>query len=112
MRYAQVTGRDIDRSRGGLICAPTWKTAERRFVGATVTGDGRAHDLSRLNGPILAPGFGAQGGTAADLAEVFGSSLPRVLASTSRDVLGAGPSPAGLRDAASRALDAVVAVLR
>ena len=81
-------------------------------VGATVTGDGRAHDLSRLNGPILAPGFGAQGGTAADLAEVFGSSLPRVLASTSRDVLGAGPSPAGLRDAASRALDAVVAVLR
>ena len=80
-------------------------------VGATVTGAGRAHDLSRLNGPILAPGFGAQGGTAADLAEVFGDALPRVLASTSREVLGAGPSASGLRDAAARAQDAVAAVV-
>jgi orotidine-5'-phosphate decarboxylase len=81
-------------------------------VGATATGDGRGHDLSRLNGPILAPGFGAQGGTAADLAAVFGGSLPRVLVSTSREVLGAGPAPSGLRDAAARALDAVAAVVR
>jgi orotidine-5'-phosphate decarboxylase len=80
-------------------------------VGATVTGDGRAHDFSRLNGPILAPGVGAQGGTAADLADVFGDALPRVLASTSREVLGAGPAPGALRDAAERARDAVAAVL-
>jgi orotidine-5'-phosphate decarboxylase len=81
-------------------------------VGVTVTGDGRAHDLSRLNGPVLAPGFGAQGGTAGDLAAVFGDALPRVLPSTSRDVLAGGPSAAGLRAAAARALDAVGAVLR
>jgi orotidine-5'-phosphate decarboxylase len=81
-------------------------------VGATVTGDGRAHDFSSLNGPILAPGIGAQGGTAADLAAVVGDALPWVLASTSREVLGAGPSPAALRDAAERTRDDVAAVLR
>jgi orotidine-5'-phosphate decarboxylase len=81
-------------------------------VGATVTGDGRAHDVSRLNGPILAPGMGAQGGTAADLATVFGDALGLVLPSTSREVLGAGPSVSALRDAAARASDAVSAVLR
>ena len=81
-------------------------------VGATVTGDGRAHDLSRLNGPVLAPGIGAQGGTAADLAAVFGDAVGHVLPSTSREVLGAGPSVSALRDAAARALDAVGAVLR
>jgi orotidine-5'-phosphate decarboxylase len=80
-------------------------------VGATVTGDGRAHDFSALNGPILAPGLGAQGGTAAGLAAVFGDALPRVLPSTSREVLAAGPSPAGLRDAAARARDELASAL-
>ena len=80
-------------------------------VGATVTGAGRAHDLSALNGPILAPGIGAQGGTAADLAAVFGSALPHVLPASSREVLAAGPAPTALRDAAERARDAVASVL-
>ncbi len=31
-------------------------------------------DLAAVNGPILAPGLGAQGGTAADLREVFGAA--------------------------------------
>ena len=81
-------------------------------VGATVTGDGRTHDLQGSTDRSSRPGFGAQGGTAADLAAVFGGALPRVLASTSREVLGAGPAPSGLRDAAARALDAVAAVVR
>jgi orotidine-5'-phosphate decarboxylase len=76
-------------------------------VGATVTGRGREHDLSTLNGPILAPGFGAQGGSAADLRAVFGAALGDVLPTTSRAVLDAGPAPAGLRDAAERARDQV-----
>jgi len=80
-------------------------------VGVTVTGEGRSHDLSALNGPILAPGIGAQGGTVADLEAVFGSALPHVLPSTSREVLAAGPSPSGLRAAAERARDAVAAAL-
>ncbi|GAA0372295.1 orotidine-5'-phosphate decarboxylase [Micromonospora gifhornensis] len=69
-------------------------------VGATVGETGC--DLSAMNGPLLAPGLGAQGATAADLRVVFGSSLPAVLPSYSREVLGAGPDPEALRAAADR----------
>jgi orotidine-5'-phosphate decarboxylase len=67
-------------------------------IGATA-----AHglDLHRLNGPILAPGLGAQGATTADLAERFAGALPAVLPSTSRDVLRHGPDPLALRAAAA-----------
>lgn len=71
-------------------------------VGATVGATG--HDLSRVNGPLLAPGLGAQGGRAADLRTVFGENLAAVLPSYSREVLNAGPDPAALRAAADRAL--------
>ncbi|MFB9236678.1 orotidine-5'-phosphate decarboxylase [Plantactinospora siamensis] len=71
-------------------------------VGATVGRTG--HDLSRVNGPLLAPGLGAQGGRAADLATVFGDRLSAVLPSYSREVLSAGPEPVALRAAAERAL--------
>jgi orotidine-5'-phosphate decarboxylase len=80
-------------------------------VGATITGAGRHHVFTDLNGPILAPGIGAQGATAADLRAVFGSAVPHVLPNTSREVLSAGPTVAGLRDAADRALEAVSAAL-
>ncbi|HEY3507337.1 MAG TPA: orotidine-5'-phosphate decarboxylase [Actinocatenispora sp.] len=68
-------------------------------VGATVTG-GPGHDLAKVNGPLLAPGLGAQGGTPADLARVFGSALGWVLPSYSREILQNGPDVAALRDAA------------
>ncbi|MFC4106079.1 orotidine-5'-phosphate decarboxylase [Micromonospora zhanjiangensis] len=71
-------------------------------VGATVGETG--HDLSRVGGPLLAPGLGAQGGSAADLRAVFGGALAAVLPSYSREVLGAGPTASGLRDAADRVL--------
>ena len=71
-------------------------------VGATIGATGI--DFSRLNGPILAPGIGAQGATAADLRTVFGAALPLVLPSTSREILTAGPEPIRLRTAATRAL--------
>jgi orotidine-5'-phosphate decarboxylase len=80
-------------------------------VGATVTGLGREHDLQALNGPILAPGIGAQGAAPADLEIVFGMARGDVLPSTSREVLGAGPSVQGLRDAAARTLGIVRPVL-
>jgi orotidine-5'-phosphate decarboxylase len=73
-------------------------------VGATVGGTGL--DLSRLGGPILAPGLGAQGARAADLRTVFGDHLDAVLPSYSREVLGAGPGIGDLRAAAERALAA------
>ncbi|MGH3736989.1 MAG: orotidine-5'-phosphate decarboxylase [Micromonosporaceae bacterium] len=69
-------------------------------VGATVGQTG--HDLSRVNGPLLAPGLGAQGGTPEDLREVFGTALPWVVPAYSREVLKHGPSQTGLRDAAAR----------
>ncbi|MET7970633.1 orotidine-5'-phosphate decarboxylase [Micromonospora sp. NPDC005305] len=71
-------------------------------VGATIGDTG--HDLTAVNGPLLAPGLGAQGATAADLRVVFGSALPSVLPSYSREVLGAGPDQAALRAATDRVL--------
>ena len=44
-------------------------------VGATIGETG--HDLSEVNGPLLAPGLGAQGGPAADLRAVFGDEPRR-----------------------------------
>jgi orotidine-5'-phosphate decarboxylase len=66
-------------------------------VGATV--DPAGHDLD-INGPVLAPGYGAQGGTVDDLRRVFGAGAGHVLPSTSRELLRAGP--AHLADAADR----------
>ncbi|WP_370248171.1 orotidine-5'-phosphate decarboxylase [Nocardioides sp.] len=65
-------------------------------VGATITPGG--HDLG-IDGPLLAPGFGAQGGTVADLHRVFGAAYPQVLPSSSREVLSRGPDVAALREA-------------
>jgi orotidine 5'-phosphate decarboxylase subfamily 2 len=61
-------------------------------------------DLGRLAGPVLAPGFGAQGGTAADLARIFGAVRRAVIPSTSREVLGRGPRIQALRSAATSAV--------
>ena len=73
-------------------------------VGATVS-PGEL-DLSRLNGPVLAPGFGAQGATVADLRALFGAAvgtgLPGVLPASSRDLLRHGPEQAALRQAVER----------
>ncbi|WP_067502472.1 orotidine-5'-phosphate decarboxylase [Actinoplanes sp. TFC3] len=78
-------------------------------VGATIGETG--HDLSKVNGPLLAPGLGAQGGDPAGLRAIFGESLRNVLPSYSREVLAAGPDPAALRAAADRATDACRAVI-
>ena len=55
-----------------------------------------------LNGAILAPGVGAQGGTADDVRRVFGAAARNVLPSVSREVLRHGPDPIALRDAVHR----------
>ena len=61
--------------------------------------------LDALNGPILAPGVGAQGGTAVDVRRLFGGVSRAVLPSVSRDVLRHGPDRAALRAAAARLVD-------
>ncbi len=73
-------------------------------VGATL-GDAGA-DLA-INGPLLAPGIGAQGATPADLPGVFGAAVGNVVPSVSRGVLRHGPDRAGLRDSAARFADEV-----
>ncbi|QNS07366.1 orotidine-5'-phosphate decarboxylase [Streptomyces xanthii] len=74
-------------------------------VGATL-GDLSSYELD-INGPLLAPGIGAQGATAADLPAVFGAAVRNVVPNVSRGVLKAGPSVAALRDAAVRFADEV-----
>ncbi|MFI6965466.1 MULTISPECIES: orotidine-5'-phosphate decarboxylase [unclassified Streptomyces] len=77
-------------------------------VGATL-GDARA-DLA-INGPLLAPGIGAQGATPADLPGVFGDAVRNVVPSVSRGVLRHGPDASGLREAAERFADEVRAAV-
>ncbi|MDT4909141.1 MAG: orotidine-5-phosphate decarboxylase, partial [Pseudonocardiales bacterium] len=73
-------------------------------VGATI--GGADVDLSKLNGPFLVPGIGAQGGTADDVRRIFGDALPNAVPSVSREVLRHGPDVAALRDAVARQVEA------
>ena len=77
-------------------------------VGATVDGSGL--DLA-INGPILAPGYGEQGGTAADIVRIFGASAHQVVASSSRGVLRLGPDTAAMRAAVERTNDELRSLL-
>lgn len=79
-------------------------------VGATL-GDLSSFDLD-VNGPLLAPGIGAQGATPADLPRVFGAAVRNVVPNVSRGVLKAGPSAAALREASARFADEVAAAVR
>jgi orotidine-5'-phosphate decarboxylase len=63
-------------------------------------------DLTKLNGPFLVPGIGAQGGTADDVRRIFGDALPHAVPSVSREVLRHGPDVAALRDAVARQVEA------
>ena len=57
-----------------------------------------ALDLAAPNALYLAPGVGAQGATAADVARVFAAVPDRVMPSASRALLSAGPDIARLRE--------------
>jgi len=79
-------------------------------VGATV-GEALkelAIDLSTFNGPILSPGYGAQGASAEELYRIFAGVESQVLVNSSRSVLSAGPQPADLARAAQSARDDLV----
>lgn len=103
-----------------IIAAAVAENASRQWeqmgpcglvVGATV---GQALvdlgiDLSLFNGPILSPGYGAQGASAADLYRVFAGVESQVLVNSSRGVLAAGPSVEDLAKAAQAARDDLLA---
>ncbi len=65
-------------------------------VGATI---GSTEEDLQIGGPLLAPGLGAQGATAADLPGVFAAAIGDVLPSVSRGISKAGPDVAALRAA-------------
>jgi orotidine-5'-phosphate decarboxylase len=67
-------------------------------VGATI---GSTSENLDINGPLLVPGFGAQGGTVDDVRRLFAGVLDRVIVSTSRGVLAAGPDVGALRESAT-----------
>ena len=77
-------------------------------VGATIGETGEDLDV---NGPLLVPGVGAQGGTPATVRRIFSGVLPQVLPASSREILGAGPSAAGLRAAAEQTAQSFAALL-
>jgi orotidine-5'-phosphate decarboxylase len=78
-----------------------------------VVGATREHglDLSELNGPVLAPGLGAQGAGPADIAAWFGGVRGIVLPAAARSVLAAGPRVPDLRTAAEALRDELAAAV-
>ena len=77
-------------------------------VGATIGETGEDLDV---NGPLLVPGVGAQGGSPDTVRRIFSGVLPNVLPASSREILGAGPEPAGMRAAAEATTQAFVSLL-
>lgn len=71
-------------------------------VGATIE---KPDTSLAIHGPLLVPGIGAQGGTAEDVRRIFAGALDLVVPSSSRELLGAGPSAQALAEAVRRAVD-------
>ncbi|WP_268236854.1 orotidine-5'-phosphate decarboxylase [Tersicoccus solisilvae] len=110
----QHAGDDGDGgSVAGRICAAAAdENAARRsadgwgpvglVVGATVGAETIRRlgiDLAAVAGPLLAPGYGAQGAGVAEVAATFGRAVPAALVSSSRQILAAGPAAADVRAA-------------
>jgi orotidine-5'-phosphate decarboxylase len=100
----EAASRNVARRKPGASLGPVGIV-----VGATIGQTGT--DFAKLHGSILCPGIGAQGGTAADVVEVFAEATRFVLPSSSREVMSAGPKPGALRSAATRMLGEMKAAL-
>jgi orotidine-5'-phosphate decarboxylase len=100
----EAASRNAARCKPGAVLGPVGIV-----IGATIGHTGT--DFTALGGSILAPGIGAQGGTAADLPKVFEDATRFVLPSTSREVMSAGPTAAGLQAAATRVLGEMKAAI-
>jgi orotidine-5'-phosphate decarboxylase len=100
VQLADRDGRSVAQAMVDAAAAENTGCTPMGDVGVVV---GATHEhgleLSGLNGPVLAPGLGAQGGTPADLAVRFADVTGVVLPSVSRAVLEKGPDQAALRAA-------------
>ena len=103
---ALVAGRMLDHLRA-LNAGEEPLGSFGAVVGATIGSlpeSGAELDFA-FNGPILAPGFGAQGGTVDDIRRIFGSAVAAVTPSSSRELLRKGPSVDAMRVEALRLND-------
>lgn len=112
LQTADAGGRTVAQS---IVDAAAAVNADGSGTVGVVVGATREHglDLSALAGPVLSPGLGTQGATAADLARIFaGSDLSWLLPAASRSILRAGPDPAALAAAVVATRDEIEAALR
>ncbi|SCX20958.1 orotidine-5'-phosphate decarboxylase [Mycolicibacterium fluoranthenivorans] len=108
VQRATVAGRTVAQSvvdAAGAENRATGTGSVGVVIGATLT---ELPDLTGLDGPVLAPGLGAQGGRPEDLGRLGAKVLPAV----SREVLRAGPGVAAVRASAERLRDSVAHHLR
>ena len=94
----------VDAAAAVNRCAASEPGSVGVVVGATLA---EVPDLSRLGGPVLVPGVGAQGGRPDALGGLGGAHRGQLLPAVSREVLRAGPDPLAVREAAERLRDAV-----
>ncbi len=109
VQRAQSDGRTVAQSIVDAAAAVNRASAPEPgsvgvVVGATLS---TPPDVSSLNGPVLVPGVGAQGGRPDALSGFAGARPGQLLPAVSREILRAGPDVAGLRAAAERYRDAV-----
>jgi orotidine-5'-phosphate decarboxylase len=100
-RARMESGQTVAQAVVDQVSAVNSSSAPYGSVGVVVgvTTAGRTGvDLSRLGGPVLAPGLGAQGGRPEDLAAVFAGVYGLVLPSSSREILAKGPAVSALKD--------------
>ncbi|MFF5626598.1 orotidine-5'-phosphate decarboxylase [Microbacterium sp. NPDC012755] len=109
-RSVSATGRTVSADIIADVSARNRETVQAGewgdvgfVVGATVDWADAGISAFSPVAPLLAPGFGAQGATPADLVARFGPMSDAVIASESRSILSAGP------DGLSAAIDARVA---
>jgi orotidine-5'-phosphate decarboxylase len=112
VQLATVGGRTVAQ---GVVDAAAERNAGADPLGPVGVVIGATHDhgldLSALNGPVLAPGVGAQGAGPADIAARFAGLRGVVLPAASRSLLAAGPDPSALRAAAHALRDDLAATV-
>jgi orotidine-5'-phosphate decarboxylase len=118
VQHAQRDGESVAASmvRGAAADnAPARARGELGSVGLVIgaTVGTAVHDLGldlvEAATPVLAPGFGAQGGTVESLAATFGAASAQVLAASSREILAAGPDVRRLAAQARRVAESLLA---
>ena len=111
LQTADAGGRTVAQS---IVDAAAEVNADGSGTIGVVVGATREHglDLSALAGPVLSPGLGAQGATAADLARIFEGADPSwLLPAASRSILKAGPDVSALVAAVEATRDEIEAAL-